>query len=73
MPEVIHPYTGEPMTPEEMFAAYMLAQESDDATLRWLLDQLVKLRPELAPARDQAADEVVMRAARRLGRIEVRS
>ena len=54
----------EKLTEDELAEAYRLALESDDQTLRWLLDQAVRLRPELAPARDRAADEVLVRSAR---------
>ncbi len=70
-------YALEPerLTEEELREAYRVALEADDATLRWLLDQAVRLRPELAPVRDAVADEIVLRSARGIltGRIEVGS
>lgn len=51
----LHPYTGEPLTPEGLVAAY----EGADATLRWILDGLTEDVPELREAREQ-----VVRAAR---------
>ncbi len=51
----LHPYTGEPLTPEGLAAAY----EGADATLRWLLDHLTEDEPELREAREQ-----VVKAAR---------
>lgn len=70
----LHPYTGEPLTPDSLRVSYAEALRTRDRTLGWLLDQLVADDPELRAVRDEVADAAVRKSSEsiRIGRLEVR-
>ena len=62
----LHPLTGEVLTAASLKPDYLRALATDDATVRFLFDQLVIGHPDLMAARDAVADRFRsrLRAAR---------